>query len=242
MISIEISICVEAETQSELHLPFPSVRFHRVLNDGQTASLCLRNAAKLSNSIFSPSSKRSSSRSSSPSKPSSHLQELYKREQKKLSANALYLKSQARFHLGDIKKAKSNLLEAERELKFGFVEPKSKLTSASSSNQGPIQIDDLMASIQAAKQSFASFSSSSKRDHTAWLNSQRPTLMVQSVDSGLPAWFESEEEFEDLLEEMVEFWGTEPERNNSESLEVEEISLRQEDEGIGYEEVEMEDG
>lgn len=115
MISIEISICVEAETQSELHLPFPSVRFHRVLNDGQTASLCLRNAAKLSNSILSPSSKRSSSRSSSPSKPSSHLQELYKREQKKLSANALYLKSQARFHLGDIKKAKSNLLEAERE-------------------------------------------------------------------------------------------------------------------------------
>lgn len=96
-----------------------------------------------------------------------------------------------------------------------------------------------MVSIQAAKQSFASFSSSSKRDQTAWLNSQRPTLMVQSVDSGLPAWFESEEEFEDLLEEMVEFWEKEPKKRRSGSTGIDENRER-DGASFDFEEVEME--
>lgn len=82
----------------------------------------------------------------------------------------------------------------------------------------------------------------SDNDYFKWIESHKATVMIKD-ESQLPAWFESEEEFEELLEEMAEFWlkemGKGAEGVNDGELEVE--AGGKESEEKGYQEVEMQD-
>lgn len=82
----------------------------------------------------------------------------------------------------------------------------------------------------------------SDNDYFKWIESHKATVMIKD-ESQLPAWFESEEEFEELLEEMAEFWLKEIGKGADGTAEEEfeaEAGVKESEEK-GYQEVEMQD-
>lgn len=122
-------------------------RFYRSVNDSQTAALCLNKKNQVSRSVLSKSSgsasssspRASRSKSQSPQNGFNNLEEIFRRDQKKILANALHLKSLARYHLGDFDKAKSSLSEAEKELKFCLKDSNSN-SNAETSTTRPFRL------------------------------------------------------------------------------------------------------